>query len=57
MNIKLCLIIKEDNVKLAHSGSNSDEHQISPCNIHAYSTPEEMRIRICSPKLNFLDIS
>ena len=23
---------------------NSDQHQISPCNINAYSTPEVMRI-------------
>ena len=24
---------------------NSDQHQISPCNINAYSTPEVMRIK------------
>ena len=24
---------------------NSDQHQISPCNIDAYSTPEVMRIK------------
>ena len=24
---------------------NSDRHQISPCNINAYSTPEVMRIK------------
>ena len=24
---------------------NSDQHQISPCNINAYSTPEAMRIK------------
>ena len=24
---------------------NSDQHQISPCNIKAYSTPEVMRIK------------
>ena len=24
---------------------DSDEHQISPCNINAYSTPEVMRIK------------
>ena len=24
--------------------SNSDQHQISPCNINVYSTPEVMRI-------------
>ena len=23
---------------------NSDQHQISPCNVNAYSTPEVMRI-------------
>ena len=26
-------------------GPNSDQHQISPCNINAYSTPEVMRIK------------
>ena len=31
---------------------NSDQHQISPCNINAYSIPEVMRI-----KVNFHDIS
>ena len=25
---------------------NSDQHQISPCNINAYSTPKVMRIKI-----------
>ena len=37
---------------------NSDQHQISPCIINAYSTPEVMRIEnvIKSPKVNFLDI-
>ena len=24
---------------------NSDQHQISPCNIHAYTTPEVMRVK------------
>ena len=24
---------------------NSDQHQISPCNINAFSTPEVMRIK------------
>ena len=24
---------------------NSDQHEISPCNINAYSTPEVMRIK------------
>ena len=24
---------------------NSDQHQISPCNINAYLTPEDMRIK------------
>ena len=24
---------------------NNDQHQISPCNISAYSTPEDMRIK------------
>ena len=24
---------------------NSDQHQISPCNINVYSTPEVMRIK------------
>ena len=24
---------------------NSDQHQISPCNVNAYSTPEVMRIK------------
>ena len=24
---------------------NSDQHQISPCNINAYSTPEALRIK------------
>ena len=24
---------------------NSDQHQISPCNINAYSTPEVVRIK------------
>ena len=30
---------------------NSDQHQISPCNINAYSTPEVIRIK---DKVNFL---
>ena len=35
----------------------SDQHQISPCNINAYSTPEVMRIKdlITQCKVNFLD--
>ena len=36
--------------------SNSDQHQISPCNINAYSTPEDIRIKDRSPKVNFLDL-
>ena len=37
---------------------NSDQYQISPCNINAYPTSDVMRIklRIRSPKVNFLDI-
>ena len=35
---------------------NSDQDQISPCNIDAYSTPGVMRIKNKSPKVNFLDI-
>ena len=33
---------------------NNDQHQISPCSISAYSTPEVMRIK--SSKINFCDI-
>ena len=29
---------------LINMGSNSEQHQISPCNINAYLTPEVMRI-------------
>ena len=35
---------------------NSDQHQLSPCNINAYSTPGVMRIKNISPKVNVLDI-
>ena len=28
-----------------HKRPNSDQHQISSCNINAYSTPEVMRIK------------
>ena len=35
---------------------NSDQHQISPSNIYAYSTLEVMRIKDIITKVNFLDI-
>ena len=36
---------------------NSDQHQISPCNINAYSTPEVMRIKDINTQGDFfLDI-
>ena len=36
------------------SSSNSDQHQISPCNINVYSTTEIKNMIV--PKVNFLDI-
>ena len=38
------------------SSPNSDQHQISPCNINAYSTPEVMRIKDMITQGEFLDI-
>ena len=37
---------------------NSDQHQISPCNVNAYSTPEVMRIKdmIIQGEFSFFDI-
>ena len=35
---------------------NSDQHQISPSNINAYSTPEVMRIRDMITTVNFVGI-
>ena len=34
----------------------ADQHQISPCNINAYSTPKVMRVKDMITKVNFLDI-
>ena len=34
---------------------NSDQHQISPCNINAHSTPEVMRIKDMITQGEFLD--
>ena len=36
--------------------NRSDQHQISPCNINAYSTPEVMRVKDMITQVNFLDI-
>ena len=35
---------------------NRDQHQVSPHNINAYSTPKVMRIRDMITQVNFLDI-
>ena len=35
---------------------NSDQHQISPCNINVYSAPEVMRIKGMITQGEFLDI-
>ena len=35
---------------------NIDQHQISPCNVNAYSTREVKRIKDMITNVNFLDI-
>ena len=35
---------------------NSDQHQISPCNVNGYSTPEVMRFKDMITQGEFLDI-
>ena len=41
----LRVVMKLPNTCLNPLSPNSDQHQISPCNINAYSTPEVMRIK------------
>ena len=37
-------VLQRDIIK-AHISPSSDQHQISPCNFRAYSTPEVMTIK------------
>ena len=56
-----CIKLERNELKIVNEGAcsmkakcnlltrlspNSDQHQISPCNINAYSTPEVMRIKV-----------
>ena len=51
---RIALINIQQSLRLSASLSpNSDQHQISPCNINAYSTPEVMRIKVMIPEVNF----